>query len=317
MGQEISECLNELNIEFSASNASRLLRESGVINSGEIGRKERLSKLVFLHSDKDEIYSGQEMQFIEQVGDIYIFPEFLKEMSRGNMTCRYICADLSWLENDIHTAVFFMKIIIKALAGFTIFILKLSDGIHIGIRTFEKKEYKNCTICENERVEEVLEMLLWQNADNFLDYYTGIAENVSPMEPLDYDYDEKVIRRRGLQYSYIEGLRNIESLYHVDLSHEIDRYFDWFEERIETSYKEEIEEVLFELKNIKSSKVNTLEMLFEADELEKLSIEADERYDISFESSDNENEVDIEMIEEYGDNPEEMIKKLKMKHGLL
>lgn len=317
MGQEMLEIINELNSEFSATNISRMLFDAGLISKGVKGRTERFSKLIFLHSDKDEIYSQQEMKFIEYVGDIIIFPDFIKNVSRGNMQCRFVCVDLSRFDDGIYSAVSFMKIMIKALSGFTIFIFKLDDGIHIGTRTFDKKDYRNCTICETNQIEEVLDTLMFQFDDDFFDFYAAISEVVRPRSSLLPDYDELGIKRRGIQYDYIEGMIQIETLIGQSTAKEIERYKEWFAEKTVITFEEQLEDMLLELQYIKSSKVNTLEMLFEADELERLSLENEEKYVATLNAPVQETQVDEQMIAEYGDNPEEMIKLLKMKHGLM
>nr|DAP91382.1 MAG TPA: hypothetical protein [Inoviridae sp.] len=317
MGQDIDELLYELNNEFTASNLSRLLSETGLISEGIKGRIELFSRLIFLYSDKDEIYSRREMDFIENVGNIILFPDFIKKVAKGNMNCRYIGVDLSGFGDDLYYPVMFMKILIKALSGFSIFIIKLLDGIHIGIRTFDKVEYKNCTLCESKRIEEVLEGFTWVFDEDFLDYYSALVEYVSPTDNYATDYDEYGVRRRGVAHEYIEALSYLATMTGISTSSQIDQYRMWFNETNEYTFKMQLDDCVEELKNIHSAKVNTLEMLFEAEELERLSADSETIYEETLNSQSESREFDDSILVEAGDNPEEMIRLLKLKHGVL
>ena len=68
---------------------------------------------------------------------------------------------------------------------------------------------------------------------------------------------------------------------------------------------------------IKSNKVNTMEMLFEADELAQLAQRAeDEHNSIIQKSINNNSDEENDDIKEYLDDPETMIKLLKQRKGL-
>ena len=85
------------------------------------------------------------------------------------MPCRFIAVDLSKWWNDIYNAVFFMKIIIKAFSGFSLFIIKSNDGIHLGARLFDKTEWKNCTLSRSDELPDILGEADWENdTDDFL-----------------------------------------------------------------------------------------------------------------------------------------------------
>lgn len=317
MWQDIAELIHELNSEFTAENLSRLLEEVGIIPDGMKGRRESFSKLIFLYCDKNEVYSRIEMEFIENVGDVILFPDFLKTVARGNMNCRYVGVDLSGFNDDLYNTVMFMKIVIKALSGFPIFVIKLSDGLHIGLRTFKKNEYKNCTMCETSRIEEVLEGFSWEDGDDFLDYYSALVYYVTPLDTSAKDYDKLGTSRRGVLYEYIDALSDIETVFGISTVAEVERYRAWFEESNEYTFKMQLDDYIEELRGICSTKVNTLEMLFEAEELEKLSAEIETKYEETKEPQPDTTAFNDNLIIEAGDNPEEMIRLLKLKHGLL
>ena len=110
---------------------------------------EKCEKFIFLHGDSDEVYTATERKFIEELGYIFVFPDFFKKTNKGNMPCRFVAMDLSQSYDDVYAAVFFMKIVIKAIGGFTIFVMKFSDGVHLGMRLFDStQDWKNCTLSE-------------------------------------------------------------------------------------------------------------------------------------------------------------------------
>ena len=80
-----------------------------------------------------------------------------------------------------------------------------------------------------------------------------------------------------------------------------------------------MEEIVEELRDIQSSKVNTIEMLFEADELERVTTEAEESRNKGLEGlyENRQSENDSGLIEEMKSNPEALIKKLKRIRGLI
>ena len=79
----------------------------------------------------------------------------------------------------------------------------------------------------------------------------------------------------------------------------------------------EADEYLFK---IESSRINTMEMLFEAEEMEKLASEAEQRNETMLmqntdEEENNSEEIDTE-TKALLDDPESMIKLLKKKRGI-
>ena len=85
-------------------------------------------------------------------------------------------------------------------------------------------------------------------------------------------------------------------------------------------YIEYIERLHIELGYIKSSKVSTLEMLFEADEIERLANEA-ERKQLNVINSDTNDVIEMSAERQYvmdvmKDDPEAMIKLLRKRNNV-
>lgn len=318
LGLSADEVIENLNNDFCAFQVAEFLEKSGFLQDKQPCMTEDLQRLIFLQGNQEEVYTVKERKFIEQVGAVYTFSEFYKKTKHGNMPCRFIAVDLSKWQDDIYYAVFFMKIIIKAFSGFSIFVIKSSDGIHLGARLFDKTEWKNCTLSKSDDLSDILDEAVWENdTDNFLDYYSSVIEAIVPIADDHIGYDEKILRSRGVQHGYIDMLYEVESIYGESVLDELERYRAIFEEVEEQGFTEILGECVEELKDVCSIKVNTIEMLFEAEELEEMAEKTEAQRNADFESSINSNsESDYTELEGLDDDPEAIIKKLKSLRGL-
>lgn len=125
------------------------------------------------------------------------------------------------------------------------------------------------------------------------------------------------MKSRGVQAGYVDMLNEIETIYGESILDELDRYRGTFEEIEEQGFAEILGECLEDLKDVCSTKVNTIEMLFKAEELEKIAEKAEAQRNADFESSMNSNsESNYTVLGELSDDPEVIIKKLKNLKGL-
>lgn len=318
MEQEIGEFIEKLNIEFSASNLEKLLAFVGAIDTGVKAESISFNQYVFLRSSTDEIYGEQERKMIQQLEALFMFPETKKNVARGVVAFRTIAVDLTGVGGDIHSAVLFMKIVIKAFDGWPVFILRLSDGIHIGMRLYERDQKKNCTLSDVFQVEEILGNYMWSaGMKEFLTAYSIMYETVTPIDESAKDYDEMAVRRRGIQYEYIESLESIAHYMQLDTSYAIRCYKEWFEEEKTYTFYMELQDALEDLQDVKSSKVNTLEMLFEAEELERITYDNEQKYLQTLSSITTVEDKSGEAMSMSGKDPEEMIKLLKERRGII
>ena len=122
-----------------------------------------------------------------------------------------------------------------------------------------------------------------------------------------------------IAYSYIEELQNLEKILWVSFAKEIDRVFHAYD-RIEClAYGDRVEENKESLFPIVSSRVNTMEMLFDAEEMERLASEAEMKNNEMLQrgkADQKETEILDAETKALLDDPENIIRLLKKKRGL-
>ncbi len=308
--------------EFTEEDIAHVLECMGLVNAQESCQIEPMDKFIFLHGDEQEVYNKEERDFIENVGEIYIYKEFCKKAKRGIITCRIIAAEVNGV-NEIKNSLFFMKEINKAIGGFTIFFIKAGVNFYIGIRAFNKDENDDCIISKPivlvEDFEEMADKLSYvTDSDDFIDYYRTLVDAIEENNLALTDYDRQIEIKRGIQYSYLNILSEISHIYKVSFSGEIERYYKSFEGIEGNDYLSIVKESIAELSFIKSFKANTMEMLFEADEMMELAKKTEEENEIFIgnQNEKNYNEENNSDMMKYLDNPELMIKMLKQRKGI-
>ena len=308
--------------EFTEEDIAHVLECMGLVNAQESCQIEPMDKFIFLHGDEQEVYNKEERDFIENVGEIYIYKEFCKKAKRGIITCRIIAAEVNGV-NEIKNSLFFMKEINKAIGGFTIFFIKAGVNFYIGIRAFNKDENDDCIISKPivlvEDFEEMADKLSYvTDSDYFIDYYRTLVDAIEENNLALTDYDRQIEIKRGIQYSYLNILSEISHIYKVSFSGEIERYYKSFEGIEGNDYLSIVKESIAELSFIKSFKANTMEMLFEADEMMELAKKTEEENEIFIgnQNEKNYNEENNSDMMKYLDNPELMIKMLKQRKGI-
>lgn len=216
-----------------------------------------------------------------------------------------------------------MKEINKAIGGFTIFFIKAGVNFYIGIRAFNKDENDDCIISKPivlvEDFEEMADKLSYvTDSDDFIDYYRTLVDAIEENNLALTDYDRQIEIKRGIQYSYLNILSKISHIYKVSFPGEIERYYKSFEGIEENDYLSIVKESIAELSFIKSFKANTMEMLFEADEMMELAKKTEEENEIFIgnQNEKNYNEENNSDMMKYLDNPELMIKMLKQRKGI-
>lgn len=320
-GLDIDDILEDLEVSFDEYNITLALNKIGLIANHSKCVVERFERFVFLRSNQDEIFSEQERRFIENVDNIYVFPDYYKRTNKGNMACRIIAADLSDDSESIYNGVAFMKLANKSFPGFGVFLLKLNDGLHFGCRLFENDECKDCTLSETGYFRQIAAEIFWcDDGNDFISYYSSLVEIISQRFGIANipDYDEEIRKRRGINYSYLDLMYLIQYDCKIDTYEERRRYVEFFDKKLEYNFQQELNWCLEKLKNIKSTQVNTLEMLFEAEELEKLVDEAYQKNQDILDKlePDEQDSSNANIYEQYLDDPEMMIKMLKIQKGI-
>lgn len=303
---------------------SYALMEAGLIQDTTPRLVCSMEKLVFVHGDPNEVYSPAEIRFTERIEKVLVYPDFFKSMNRGNMACRVIAAKLSCSGTDaIKTCVSFEKITDKALDGFNIYFFITEDSVFYGCRIFDKIGKSDCTISMPIKTEAVFNQMKEELAFNidaevFLDFYNQFVHTIIGDSWSDDDYERMIMKRRGIQMSYLEEMDKIGREIGVDLSREKERYRQQFEVVRELSFADILGDVEESLSFIKSNRVNTYEMLFEADEMMRQADEAENERLAMQAATENpmiESVQDVE-AEALLDDPEEMIKLLKKRKGI-
>lgn len=302
------------------------LMEAGLIQDSTPRLVCSMEKLVFVHGNPNEVYSPAEIRFTERIEKVLVYPDFFKSMNRGSMACRVIAAKLSCSGNDaIKTCVSFEKITDKALDGFNIYFFVTEDSVFYGCRIFDKTGKSDCTISMPIRTEAVFnqiqeELAFYVDAEDFLDFYNQFVQTLTSDSWSDDDYERMIMKRRGIQMSYLEEIDKIGREIGIDLSREKERYWQQFEDVRELSFADILADVEGSLSFIKSNRVNTYEMLFEADEMMRQADKAEAENErlamqTATENPMNETVQDTE-VEALLDDPEEMIKLLKKRRGI-
>ena len=312
--------------ECTEMDITKALLEMGLI----LDKNPRLScsmeKLVYVYGHPSEVYSAEEIRFTERVEKVLVYPDFSKRLNKGNMACRVIAVKFNCSGRDaLRECVSFEKIIDKALDGFNVFFFVTEESIFFGCRIFDKDAKHDCTISspikseiEFEQLQEELSFLA--EMDDFMDFYNqykrAILSNTFNVD----DYEDTLMKRRGLQFSYLDEIDKLGRDIGIDMSRETERYWHLFEKEPEVSFSALLEEVEDSLSFIKSNRVNTYEMLFEADEMMRFADETEAENNKLAQQASGENthgnSQDDKDVEALLYNPEEMIKLLKKRRGL-
>ena len=311
--------------EFSKKAISDVLISAGLIAERIPKYSGNMERLVFVYGDDAEVYSSIEIIYIERIESVFMYPDFSKKLKRGNMMCRVIAARIEDKGNKaIASCVAFEKIINKALDGFNVFLFVTEDSVFFGCRVFDKNDKIDCVLSkpikEESQFEQIIDELSFvSDNDEFLKYYDYILNVIIYYQDNMPSYEELLIKRKGIKQSYLDGLDEIGNKLGVDFAGEKEHYINGFMEKTEERFSEVLDNVYENLSFIKTNRINTYEMLFEADEMMRQAeqVEAEnERMELRtnvdkslYEKPDKEA---LELLE----NPEEMIKLFKKRRGL-
>lgn len=285
-----------------------------------------MEKLVYVHGDPTEVYSPIEIQFTENIDTVYVYSDFFMNLNEGSVACRVIAVRIDCDGyNALRACVLFEKIIDKALDGFNIFFFVTDESVLFGCKIFDKTGKRDCTLSkpimsqmEFEQIQDELSFLGKYN--EFMNFYNYYCKVITYGNSQDDDYEMLIIKRRGIQFTYLEEIDELSRDIGVDMTREKERYRQIFEESQVVSFAALLEEVEDGLSFIKSNKINTYEMLYDANEMIKQAEEAEAENDklaiqAALENPVSEDVHDTE-AEALLDDPEEMIKLLKKRRGI-
>lgn len=293
-----------------------LVKEVGLVCDEQKYQKIKLSRYIYILGDQQEIYRDKEINFIDTIDEIFVYQDTYKTTDKGLVSCRVIVADLLEKNEAIRDSIFLLKLLYKSNNCFSILFSRTNLGCFISCKEFNSKGdtylISYPLVCKNDFCEMADKLLCLPEEDIFVYYYLELIEAIKYEEECAESFDSKAIKKRGIQYSYLNSLMEIEKRYGMNLNFERSRYYHSLEENRREKYTNIIEEANLELAYIKSTKVNTLEMLFDAYEIEYMvdSIAAENDSIISDNAIHNDYLIDEDM-KEYLDNPETLLKILK------
>lgn len=311
---------------FSENTITMALQAAGLVSEESPKYSGNMERLVFVYGDDNEVYSSAEIRYTEKIDTVFMYSDFNKAIRQGTMVCRVIATKIEGEGHDAVTScVAFEKIVNKALDGFNIFFFVTDDSVFFGCRMFDKNRKYDCTLSnpikEEYQFEQIIdEFAFSSNIERFMDYYGHIQSIITSDQDGSPSYEELLMRRRGMRQAYLDDLDAIGDALGVDFSGEKIRYCNMFTDIPEESFIALLDNVCEGLSFIKSNRVNTYEMLFEADEMmrqaeqavsenERMALVAAQEKNDTDDTSDNEARALLE-------DPEEMIKLLKKRRGL-
>ncbi len=313
--------------DFSETILIDILSSAGLISEQKPKFKGTMEKLVFMYGEDSEVYSSAEIRFIENIEEVWVYPDFVKILNQGNMICRTIVTKFNCSGYDaLKACVSFEKIIDKALDGFNIFFFVTEDSVFFGCRIFDKSGKRNCALSKPISDENILEQMVDElsfltGIESFMDYYGHYRHVVTDNQIENEDYEYMIMRRRGMQLSYLDDINELEEDMGVDMSREKERYWRMFYDDPEETFASLLDEVEESLSFIRSNRVNSYEMLFDADEMMRQAERAEAENEkftqtvVTEPYKQNDIEADKE-AQALLDDPEEMIKLLKKRRGL-
>lgn len=308
--------------EYSVDTVANLLLPTGFLTDRTTQYSGSLKGFVFLKGNMSEVYSKSEIDFIDGIVDFCIFRDFYKKTRKGMIPCRIVSAKIDNMD-IISAGIAFTKIVNKAIDGLNIGFVISEEGILFTGRLFEQGDNIGCYVSNLIKTEEqydeiVAELIFGDIYDSFIDYYSYIKSVMHYTEET-VPYGDTLRGAHRIPYAYIEELQDLEAQLGVSFAREIERCFFENEEPEELPYCEKVKECEEYLFKIESSRVNTMEILFEAEEMERLASEAEQKNDEMLQQNNGDENTESDIDEETKallDDPEGMIKMLKKKRGI-
>lgn len=290
---------------------SEELSNAGLIPDTEIKYAGSMDKLIFVYGNPDEIYSPAEIKFTEHVTNTFVYNDFLKKLRDDEMVCRTIAAIISSSGDEaVKACISFEKIVDKALDGFNIFLFITEESVFFGCRVFGKSNGRDCVLSNPIKTEEQLEQINYEllcvsDEAYFMKYALQIINIITGSQDQE-EYEISLRNRRRRRSSYYQDIDRDDWLY--------------MDNDASLPFTELLKEVEDELAFIKSNRINTYEMLYEANKsLEQAEAVEAQNARLSQQGTSDANSSNVAKDEEAKallDNPDEVIKLLKKRRGI-
>lgn len=309
--------------EYSLEIVADLLWPTGLLIDETAQYVGSFEQYVFLNGNISEVYTQPEIDFIDKVSDIFVFKDYLKKTKRNSVPCRVIAVRIDWMD-IVSAGIAFTKIVNKAMDGMNICLTISNEGLLFAGRIFSKKDENSCFVSEviknAAQYEKLVSELIFAPVyEDFIEYYSYVKAVIQYKEE-QWEYSDRFNGVCRVPYSYIDVLLEIEKVVHIDFSHEIERMFNIDDGQKELNYADRVKDCEEYLFKVSSSKINTMEILFEAEEMERLASETEIKNSEILQqnlSKEENRQIGInEETKELLNDPESIIKMLKKKRGL-
>lgn len=344
----IRESFEALLERFTVERSCAFLQASWLLDKDSYLQTEDFERFILLEGNDQEVYSKTERHFIRNIVSEIGKYQFEKETRQGLIGCQIVAASFTTSTNNLYNSVAFMKILNKAFDKFNVCVCVFPEEVYLGCSFAGDTSAKNCVLSipirRNIRWDLLSELFLYRdNSNDFFAYYVGminLLEEISECYPLsdNSDYDESQFCLEddvGDEYSYEnlalnenedDDIENLTTYYFDDTSQmPVDRYslqscIDYGYQHSEACdtgipdvelFEKEFGTCLAVLSYIKSTRVNSLEILFESEQME-LQSQVEEIRPQTSAAREDKTLKDFSLL----DDPIALMKKLKKDRGL-
>lgn len=288
------------NTVFDFISAIFLLEKKNIVYRGT------LEQIVYTKGNLSEIYTANERGYIERVKDIIMFAPFYIKGKKHNVMCNILAANLSCFSDPIYASIAFMKIGNKAFNGFNVFVVVSGDKVYLGYNNLEKDKLGTCSLSypvyDAINWESLIDAFLYIDDSRFNSYYYSLSEAIDSI----YDcYQGDKYFDHGIYYFDEENSEYIACANNIYTSEDTNS-----DEKAE--FDNEVLDNNHYLAYIKSNKINTMELLLEAEEAD----DSNEFDTYEIEAIDDMPSDRMDTYQELLDDPESLIKFLQNKKKL-
>ena len=303
----IENCFDNLVNSFNTHNLYDFLSSIYLANTEDVSYIGSLEKLIYTIGDTDEIYTQNERKYIETIKNVIMFSPFYLEGKKSKVLCNIISVKMPESSDSIYSNIAFMKICNKALKSFNVYLIVSNEAIYIGQDSLENINILDCKlsypIMSNIDWDKLEDIFLYIDTKNFQIYYNSLLDAITSVcdcyedsslfidEP--YYFDEKNDNYVLFSYNYLNN-----QIYSNTCS------------KLKSDFESDVQNSKNSLSYIKTNKVNSLELLMDAENVEQKSNEKE----ITIQQEATKNKVDTSINESMLDDPEALIKLLKNKN---
>ena len=311
---------------YSAQHSCAFLQASWLLDENASFLTKSFSRMIFSDGNSHEIYTKRERDYITRMDSEVNYYCYQIQSRRSAVDCRMVSIDFSFNSNPLYDGIEFMKIFNKAFNGFNTFLFVRDNGVYIGCSCIKSSKIaRDCVISPliTPRINWELfenELLYRNDSSDFYEYYSGIINMINEIR---YCFDCDPDERYPVFYfnnDCDDDLADDPYKIPIDecLSYKYrERPSIPYNSFDETFFDSELEWCFEDLEFIRTSRVNPLEMLFEAEKALEQSNNSEQQNSDSSEAklavskqfSTNENF-------EFLDDPIALMKKLKQEREI-